>query len=335
MISSEVKREKAQMMSQISAMDESANSKNLQVGKNAHTEFLEKLVKGLKEALMTMQKDMQETDREHKRQIKALHDQLHDARGQGSVDTKAASGKDGHPQDDEDALKITKWWQASTLLKWDWEKPPEYRCSKIEKRGNWHICNDTIFEVKPPCLVYSFGIWNDWSFDDAMGALGCEVHSFDPSIGQKSFNRSKNVHFHDLGLSGKDSDTYVPTKDNYVKHATTWKIRRLKTIMEMLGHTNRHLDFLKIDIETSEWPAVKDMAASGMFSKVKQFAVEWHLFATYPSRSEYVGIYASVMAMKKQGLRTFRADFHGKDYRDKTFRFQADVNYVNILYKGM
>lgn len=81
------------MMSQISAMDESANSKNLQVGKNAHTEFFEKLVKGLKEAIKTMQKDMQETDREHKRQIKALHDQLHDARGQGSVDTKAASGK--------------------------------------------------------------------------------------------------------------------------------------------------------------------------------------------------------------------------------------------------
>ncbi|XP_071104237.1 probable methyltransferase-like protein 24 isoform X2 [Haliotis cracherodii] len=220
-----------------------------------------------------------------------------------------------HPNDDKEFLKITEWWQASSILKWDWEKPPEYMCRKIEKRGNW--------------------IWNDWSFDDAMGAIGCEVHSFDPSIGKKSFNRSNNVHFHDLGLSGNDSDSYVPTKDIYVKKTTTWKIRRLKTIMKMLGHTNRHLDVLKIDIETSEWPAVKDMAASGMFSKVRQFAVEWHLFPTYPSRSEYVGIYAGVMAMKKQGLRTFRAVFHGKDYRDKTFRFQADVNYVNTLYKGM
>ncbi|XP_046546435.1 probable methyltransferase-like protein 24 [Haliotis rubra] len=200
-------------------------------------------------------------------------------------------------------------------------------------RGNWHICNDNKFEVKPPCLVYSFGIWNDWSFDDAMGARGCEVHSFDPSIGLKPFDRSKNVHFHDLGLSGEDSDTYVPTKDIYVKKRTTWKIRRLKTIMEMLGHTNRHLDYLKIDIETSEWPAVKDIVESGLFSQIRQFSVEWHLFPTYPSRSEYVGIYASVAAMKEQGLRTFRASFHGKDYRNETFRFQADVNYVNILYK--
>ncbi|XP_067664798.1 probable methyltransferase-like protein 24 [Haliotis asinina] len=240
-----------------------------------------------------------------------------------------------HSNDDNDPLKITKWWQASSLLKWDWDKPPEYKCSKIEMKGNWHICNDGKFKVKPPCLVYSFGIWNDWSFDDAMGALGCEVHSFDPSIGKTSFNRSKNVHFHDLGLSGRDSDTYVPTKDIYVKKTTTWKVRRLKTIMEMLGHTNRHLDILKIDIETSEWPAVKDIVASGLFSKVRQFAVEWHLFPTYPNKSEYIGFYAAIMAMRKQGLRTFRRYIYWQDLGEKTFRLQSDINYVNILYKGI
>ncbi|XP_046556314.1 probable methyltransferase-like protein 24 [Haliotis rubra] len=213
--------------------------------------------------------------------------------------------------------------------------PPEYTCSKIERKGSWHICNDGTFNVKPPCLVYSFGIWKDWSFDDAMGNVGCEVHSFDPSIGKASFNRSKNVHFHDLGLSGKDSDTYVPTKDIYVNKTTTWKIRRLKTIMEMLGHTKRHLDILKIDIETSEWPAVKDIAASGLFSKVRQFAVEWHLFPTYPNKSEYIGFYAGVIAMKKQGLRTFREKFKSRNYAEKTFHLQADVNYVNMLYKGI
>ncbi|XP_067667585.1 uncharacterized protein [Haliotis asinina] len=238
-------------------------------------------------------------------------------------------------KDVKDPLRITEWWQASSLLKWDWEKPPEYRCDKILIMGNWHVCYDSKFEFKPPCLVYSFGIWNDWSFDDAMGALGCEVHSFDPSIGKKPFDRSKNVHFHDLGLSGNDSDTYVPTKDIYVKTTTTWKIRRLKTIMEMLGHTNRHLDVLKIDIETSEWPAVKDIVESGLFSKIRQFSVEWHLFPEYPSKQEFAGFYENVMAMKKQGLRTFKSHFHTKAYSDKAFRVQADVNYVNTLYRAM
>ncbi|XP_046546444.1 uncharacterized protein LOC124256498 isoform X2 [Haliotis rubra] len=328
MISNEVEREKTQNL----GMGDTANNRYLQVPKNTLTELLES-VKSLKTAFKTMRKGMEEREMQLERRVEGLHNQLGD--GQDNVDTKDESGKVSvQTQSAKDPLRITEWWQASSLLKWDWEKPPEYTCGKMEMRGSWRICNDNNFEVKPPCLVYSFGIWKDWSFDDAMGALGCEVHSFDPSIGLKSFDRSQNVHFHDLALSYKDSDTYVPPKDRYVKTKTTWKIRRLKTIMEMLGHTNRHLDVLKIDIETSEWPAVKDIAESGLFSKVRQFSVEWHLFPTHPNRSEYINCYTSVMAMKEQGLRTFRSLFHKQNYEEKTFRFQADVNYVNILHKG-
>ncbi|XP_067666726.1 uncharacterized protein [Haliotis asinina] len=293
----------------------SANNRVPQLG-NTLNEVLVS-VKGLEKAFKTLQMEMEEMKVEHERRGERLKD------ARVSLQT----------QNSKDPLRITEWWQASSLLKWDWEKPPEYTCGKMEMRGSWRICNDNNFEVKPPCLVYSFGIWKDWSFDDAMGALGCEVHSFDPSLGLKPFDRSENVHFHDLALSYKDSDTYVPPKDRYVKTKTTWKIRRLKTIMEMLGHTNRHLDVLKIDIETSEWPAVKDIAESGLFAKVRQFSVEWHLFPTHPNRSEYINCYTSVMAMKEQGLRTFRAHFHKQNYEEKTFRFQADVNYVNILHK--
>ncbi|XP_067652441.1 probable methyltransferase-like protein 24 [Haliotis asinina] len=237
------------------------------------------------------------------------------------------------PEASKDPLKITEWWQASSLLKWDWEKPVEYTCGEIVKMGNWHVCMDKQFEVKPPCLVYSFGISNDWTFDDAMGDLGCQVHSFDPSIGKKSFRRSTNVHFHDIGLGSRDDDAFVPRRDIYVRNSTTWTVRRLKTIMEMLGHTDRHLDVLKIDVETTEWPAVKDFVESGIFQKIRQFAVEWHLFTAHPRKDKYVEFYTTVRRMQEQGMRTFRTKFHSQVYGER-WRLQADVNYVNVLYKG-
>lgn len=49
------------------------------------------------------------------------------------------------------------------------------------KDGQKSVCLDE--GLKPAindCLVYSFGIDNEWSFDDDMAKLGCNVYSFDP-----------------------------------------------------------------------------------------------------------------------------------------------------------
>ena len=63
-----------------------------------------------------------------------------------------------------------------------------------EGDGGWYACIDPgsssadtvrFLGQQPgsPCLVYSFGIRDDWTFDVAMRDAGCEVHSFDPTIG--------------------------------------------------------------------------------------------------------------------------------------------------------
>lgn len=68
--------------------------------------------------------------------------------------------------------------------------------------GQKAVCLDA--GVAPPpgfCVVYSFGISDDWSFDKAMEAYGCDVYSFDPSVNdQTKPNSSKRLHFFSLGL---------------------------------------------------------------------------------------------------------------------------------------
>ncbi|XP_046577914.1 probable methyltransferase-like protein 24 isoform X2 [Haliotis rubra] len=216
----------------------------------------------------------------------------------------------------------------------EWQKPMEYDCKKKVAMGNWHVCMDKPYEIKPPCLVYSFGISGDWTFDDAMGNLGCEVHSFDPSIGKQDFDRSKNVHFHNLGISGFDSDSFVARKDVYVHNRQIWKMRRVQSVKKMLGHANKTIDVLKIDVETSEWPSVKDLVESGVLSSVRQLLIEWHLFLDYPKTDKYVGLYNTYMNLKDKGFSIFRVDFHHNTVNKNNLLFQADVDYVNTAYKG-
>ena len=59
-----------------------------------------------------------------------------------------------------------------------------------------------------PCLVYSFGIANDFSFDDRMGKLGCEVQAFDPSMNTESYRRRDNVSFGNIGLDNANLEAF-------------------------------------------------------------------------------------------------------------------------------
>ena len=48
-------------------------------------------------------------------------------------------------------------------------------------------------------MVYSFGINDDWSFEDLMDSSGCTVHAFDHTVDFPS-RRGTNTHFYKLGL---------------------------------------------------------------------------------------------------------------------------------------
>ena len=44
--------------------------------------------------------------------------------------------------------------------------------------GGWLACAEAL---PTNCIVYSYGLGADWSFDNALEQAGCEIHGFDPS----------------------------------------------------------------------------------------------------------------------------------------------------------
>ena len=94
------------------------------------------------------------------------------------------------------------------------------------------------------------------------------------SMNTSSHRRSANVMFHNIGLGNFNSDAFDPRQDIYVKDNQKWKMRTLKSVVQMLGHENRVIDVLKIDIEGHEWAVVENLIETGMFPFVRQFMLE-------------------------------------------------------------
>ena len=83
--------------------------------------------------------------------------------------------------------------------------------------GVKHVCTDKIMDVikKGKCLVYSFGLSMDWSFERTMAAIGCTVRAFDPTSTQPDTVNHKNINFYKIGIGHKTGKQKVKTiKEN-------------------------------------------------------------------------------------------------------------------------
>ncbi|XP_032235023.2 uncharacterized protein LOC5510066 [Nematostella vectensis] len=150
--------------------------------------------------------------------------------------------------------------------------------------GAWDVCFDKDAGLTEwHCTVYSFGISDDFSFDDCLGEYGCHVYSFDPTNGMEEHRRSDGVYFYDTGLSTTDQErTNGSEYDRQDKDM--WRARTLASIVKELNHTKRLIDVVKIDIEWDEWNCLPQMLADGTLRRhARQLVIELHCSDKDPS----------------------------------------------------
>ena len=161
-------------------------------------------------------------------------------------------------------VALPERWMATSLFVWTELTTKRHGCKIIWKKNvklkkkcstkcfAWLPCFATVIKNSPQCMVYSFGINNDWSFEDFMDNSGCTVHGFDHTVNFPS-RRGTNTHFYKLGL-GSRSAQMKPLSDILKMWVlglddSTAYIDPLALYRN--GHQNTTIDYLKVPAGSS------------------------------------------------------------------------------------
>ena len=134
---------------------------------------------------------------------------------------------------------------------------------KYTKRNPKFVCGASrLGSVTQPCIVYSFGSYDEISFEVGLheAAPHCEVHVFDiDQVPDIESQRRYNFSSHPFGID------VVRTSTSQV----------LSDIMRDLGHS--HVTVLKLDIEGTEERILPSLRRAGFSSYgIDQLLVEFH-----------------------------------------------------------
>ena len=152
--------------------------------------------------------------------------------------------------------------------------------------GGWFVCFDkNLAPINQNCLILSFGIHGDYSFDEKFNQnFKCHVESFDPYVEADFFRQIRRTksddnsptlivndkplwRFHRIGIIGPSG---VKNKN---------QIGWLATFDQILEYTkleNKIIDVLKMDIEEADFSAISSLNLDYICKYVKQFMIETH-----------------------------------------------------------
>ncbi|XP_037800376.1 uncharacterized protein LOC119595291 [Penaeus monodon] len=144
---------------------------------------------------------------------------------------------------------------------------------------NQRVCLEPDVFPTAYCLVYSFGIGHDFTFEVAMSKFGCDVYAFD----------SDRFHAHYPTYIGDRLTFYKARIGTTFMRQTVFRSDvpgdrgfmveywPLSALLRRLGHRSHHLFYLKLDIEGDEWEVLeKSLFKTRILERVQQLALEIH-----------------------------------------------------------
>lgn len=168
----------------------------------------------------------------------------------------------------------------------------EHKCPHVwygNSYGGFFVNPDLLH---PDAIVYSFGIGQDTSFDDAIiQKHNCYVHGYDPTpksiewIAQRS-DLSPKFHFHPFGLDKETRITHFNLPKNkehvsgsIINHQNVDENNmvevQMKSLIDIVSENNHsYIDVLKMDIEGSEYCVIESILNSSI--EIRQILLEIH-----------------------------------------------------------
>ncbi|XP_043220023.1 methyltransferase-like protein 24 [Amphibalanus amphitrite] len=144
-------------------------------------------------------------------------------------------------------LLSQRWRQGAETARalFSYLEQPEPCCQHLGDAG----ARDPPFCLDPAlapggrsCLVYSFGLSAELSFERALAARGCEVHAFDPRWPAGEGRGEAGITFHRRALSGENETSEAG-----------WHRATFGQTLRELGHAGRAIDYLRVDVVGAEW----------------------------------------------------------------------------------
>lgn len=153
--------------------------------------------------------------------------------------------------------------------------------------GSWPVIKGSL---GPESVVYSFGVGEDLSFDlEATALYGCAIDAFDPTprsldwVARQDLPATIRVHPYGLAGSSRILRFSPPANEAHVSYFAQDEgseagemielpVHPLDWFMKELGHTR--VDYLKMDIEGSEYEVIADLAKKSLTPT--QLCIEFH-----------------------------------------------------------
>lgn len=158
------------------------------------------------------------------------------------------------------------------------------------------------------CLVYSIGSAGNFRFEEEILKWNpnCEIHTFDPDPKYSTVVADdERIKYHSIGLASKDDGN----------------MKKLRTVVEELGHTDRKIDVFKIDCEGCEFAIMSEFADARI--ELSQVLVEVHGLIGHENWLE--NMFHSGYVMFSKELNTFGCgaggciEFSFLKFNNKTF----------------